>query len=469
MPREALKVRRATTYFKAFSERQLQVLTWWREGSPVRSANGIICDGAIRSGKTLIMSMSYVMWAMECFNGRNFGIAGKTIASLKRNLVTPLIQVMRVRGYKIRERRHDNEIIITYNGNQNTFTLFGGRDESSQDLVQGFTASGFFFDEVTLMPRSFVEQCRARCSVDDEENGGDFAKQWFNCNPSSPYHWFKTEILDKADKMNYLHLHFNITDNPSLSKRVINNYMTMYTGVFYSRFILGKWVIGDGVVYDNFDEKTMVFSAETVAQCRFSKTFIAVDYGTSNPTVFKKWRKSISNVIQEDKYGDRQIRVGDWVCTDEYFYSGKGKETSKQKTDDEYVKDLMEFVKYECAVFDHEGKFIRYDWSKVTVILDPSALSLRTALRKKGFKVKRAKNNVVNGIRVMANLLNSGDMKYSDVCVETFKEFGSYVWDAKAGEKGEDRPVKQNDHTMDADRYFAYTILRKRVGMEVWK
>lgn len=462
MPRVAEKARRATVYFESFSERQLQVLTWWREGSPVSDSRGIICDGAIRSGKTLIMSMSFIMWAMEAFDGQQFGIAGKTIASLKRNLVTPLIQVMRVRGYKVKERRHDNQMIVTYNGVQNTFFLFGGRDESSQDLVQGFTSAGFFFDEVTLMPQTFVEQCRARCSVTG-------SKQWFNCNPSSPYHWFKTEILDNCERMKYLHLHFNIHDNPSLSADVLETYMNNYTGVFYSRFILGKWVIGDGVVYDNFNEKTMVFSAETVAKAQYGKTYIAVDYGTSNATVFKKWRKSLSDIVQEDKHGERQIRRNDWVCTDEWFYSGKGKETSKQKTDDEYVKDLMEFCKYECAEFDHQGNFVRYNWANVTIILDPSALSFRTALRKKGFKVRKAKNNVLNGIRVMASLLNKGVMKYSDVCEETFKEFGSYVWDKKAGEHGEDKPVKQNDHTMDADRYFAYTILRKRIGMEVWK
>lgn len=448
--------------FTPFSTRQLQVFNWWMPNSPKRYCRGIICDGAIRSGKTLIMSMSYVMWAMEKFDGQMFGIAGKTIQSLRRNLVTTLIQVMRVRGYVIREKRNENIVIISYKGKTNSFYLFGGRDESSQDLVQGFTAAGFFFDEVTLMPQTFVVQAMARCSVKG-------ATQWFNCNPNSPYHWFKTEVLDKAEKLKYLHLHFSIYDNPSLTQERIDFYENTYTGVFYSRYVLGKWVIGDGAVFDNFNSTTMVFKPETVEQCTWKKTVISIDYGTSNATVFKKWSKSAVNIAEESNYGTKQIRINDWVCRDEYYYSGKGKDTSKQKTDDQYVRDLMEFVKYDCAEFDRKGNFIRYNWSKVAIILDPSALSFRTALRKKGFRTIRAKNNVLNGIRVMASLLNRGVMKYSEVCEETFKEFGSYVWDKKAAERGEEKPVKDNDHTMDADRYFAYTLLRERVGMQVWK
>lgn len=456
MAKPLLKIKNAPIVFSTFSQRQLQVLTWWLEDSPVKDMTGIICDGAIRSGKTLIMSMSYIMWSMENFNGTNFGIAGKTIASLKRNLVTTLIQVMRVRGYKIKERRADNLLIITYKGHTNYYYLFGGRDEASQDLVQGFTAGGFFFDEVTLMPRSFVEQCRARCSVEG-------AKQWYNCNPSSPYHWFKTEILDRADKMNYLHLHFVLQDNPSLSKGKINEYMNMYSGVFYSRYILGKWVVGDGIIYDNFDDKTMVFDANVVNRCKWSETYVACDYGTANATTFKKWSKSLTSIAD----GRNQIRVGDWVCRDEYYYSGR--ETKKQKTDRDYVKDMKEFCKEDCAVYDNKGNFVAYDWSRMVIILDPSALSFRTALKKAGFRVRRAKNDILNGIRVMASLMNQGIMKYSSVCEITFKEFGSYVWDEKVGEKGEDKPVPQNDHCLDADRYFAYTIIRKRVGMQIWK
>lgn len=456
--------RRAPIYFESFSEQQLKVLTWWREGSPARGSRGIICDGAIRSGKTLLMSMSYVMWAMENFDGQSFGIAGKTIQSLQRNLTNTLIQVMRLRGYNIRERRQQHMIIVKYNGHENTFYMFGGRDESSQDLVQGFTAAGFFFDEVTLMPQSFVEQCRARCSVPG-------ATQWFNCNPSSPYHWFKTEILDNHVKQKYLHLHFVIYDNPSLTPDTIEYYETAYSGVFYKRFILGKWVIGEGVVYDNFNEKTMVFKASTVNRIRYDKTFIAVDYGINNPTVFKKWQRASHDAEEPTKYGHKQIRKGDWVCTDEYYHSGKGKkdEQSKQKTDGEYIKDLMNFCKRECAVFDDEGKFLYYDWSQVTIVHDPSALSFRVACSKKGFRVRRAKNDVLNGISTMANAMNMGLMKYSDVCEETLKEFGSYVWDAKAGEHGEDKPVKMFDHTLDADRYFAFTILRERVEWKVLK
>ena len=138
--------------FKPFSRKQKQVLTWWCPSSPVKDKDGIIADGAIRSGKTLCMSLSYVLWAMESFNQQNFGMAGKTIGSFRRNVLFWLKLMLKSRGYSVVDHRSDNLIVVSKGDVQNFFYIFGGKDERSQDLIQGITLAGMFFDEVALQP-----------------------------------------------------------------------------------------------------------------------------------------------------------------------------------------------------------------------------------------------------------------------------------------------------------------------------
>ena len=170
-------MRAAGFKFAPFSRKQRMVLNWWTPESPVKDYDGIIADGAIRSGKTVSMSLSFVAWAMELFDGQNFIMAGKTIASLRRNVLSVLIPILRGRGYSCEERRGDGLLVVSRGSRENRFYTFGGHDDRSQDLVQGITAAGAFFDEVALMPESFVNQATGRCSVDG-------SKLWFNCNIS---------------------------------------------------------------------------------------------------------------------------------------------------------------------------------------------------------------------------------------------------------------------------------------------
>ena len=228
--------------FTSFSKKQLEVLSWWHDSSAFNSYDGIICDGAVRSGKTTCMSLSFVAWAFYRFSDCSFALCGKTITSLRRNVVSPLLPVLSSLGFDCREKQSQNFIDISLSGRKNRFYLFGGRDESSAALIQGMTLCGVFFDEVALMPRSFVEQAVARCSPSG-------AKFWFNCNPENPLHWFYEEWIKKAKEKNCLHLHFLMEDNPSLSKEVIKRYESLYSGSFYERFVLGKWVAVDGLVY----------------------------------------------------------------------------------------------------------------------------------------------------------------------------------------------------------------------------
>ena len=152
--------------FKPFSKKQRKVLNWWCDTSPVKDHDGIIADGAIRSGKTLSMSLSFALWAMSTFNGQNFGMCGKTIGSFRRNVLIWLKLMLKSRGYKVIDPRADNLVVISKGDVENNFYIFGGKDESSQDLIQGITLAGVFFDEVALMPESFVNQATARCSID---------------------------------------------------------------------------------------------------------------------------------------------------------------------------------------------------------------------------------------------------------------------------------------------------------------
>lgn len=438
-----------TFHFSPFSRKQKQVLTWWCKDSPVHDKDGIIADGAIRSGKTVSMSLSFAMWAMSTFNGQNFAMCGKTIGSFRRNVLFWLKLMLKSRGYSVIDRRADNLIIIRKGDTENYFYIFGGKDERSQDLIQGITLAGVFFDEVALMPESFVNQATGRCSVEG-------SKFWFNCNPDGPYHWFKVNWIDKSTGYRgkerveqirkkaaeegkdpglkeILYLHFTMDDNLSLSEEIKARYRSMYIGVFFKRYILGLWAAAEGVIYDMFDPEKHVKNIKEFFQILVNgNRYVSCDYGTQNATVFLLWNKGID---------------GKWYCIREYYYSGRDK--GKQKTDAEYADDLKKWL---------DGTRIK------AMIVDPSAASFIAELRKRGYKVIKANNDVLDGIRLVGMLLNLEMLIFSSSCTETIKEFASYIWDEKAAEHGEDKPVKQHDHGCDAVRYFVSTVLSSKVA-----
>lgn len=406
--------------FKPFSPKQRKVLNWWCESSPVKDKDGIIADGAIRSGKTLSMSLSFVLWAMSSFNGQNFAMCGKTIGSFRRNVLFWLKLMLKSRGYQVTDHRADNLVIVSRGETENYFYIFGGKDERSQDLIQGITLAGVFFDEVALMPESFVNQATGRCSVDG-------SKYWFNCNPDGPYHWFKANWIDKRKEKRLLYLHFTMDDNLSLSEKVKERYRNMYTGVFFKRYILGLWCMAEGIIYDMFSTEKYVRPLKEIEPILVKgNRYISCDYGTQNATVFLLWNKGTDGV---------------WYCIREYYYSGRDK--GRQKTDAEFADDFMKWI--------GDTKFR-------AMIVDPAAASFIAELRKRGVKVLKAKNDVLDGIRMVATRLNQNRLGFAAECENTIKEFGSYIWDEKAAERGEDKPVKFADHCMDAVRYFVFTI-----------
>lgn len=401
-------------HFKPFSRKQRKVLNWWCPDSPVKDMDGIIADGAIRSGKTLSMSLSFALWAMSSFNGQNFGMCGKTIGSFRRNVLFWLKQMLKSRGYGVTDHRADNLLVVTRGKVENYFYIFGGKDERSQDLIQGITLAGVFFDEVALMPESFVNQATGRCSVEG-------SKFWFNCNPDGPEHWFKKNWIDRREEKHLLYLHFTMDDNLSLSERVKERYRALYTGVFYRRYIQGEWCLAEGLIYQFDKERHTVTKLPAEGEW-----YISCDYGTLNPFSAGLW------CVNEGK----AVRVA------EYYYSGRAR--NQQLTDEDYYAELEKLA----------GKRVIH-----SVVVDPSAASFIACIRQHDrFAVRKAKNDVLSGIRLTSAMLQAGVIKIGVNCTDSIREFGLYRWE----EKGEiDKPIKENDHAMDDIRYFCSTIMRR--------
>lgn len=390
----------------AISDKQKKILAF-----PYSNYDAIICDGAVRSGKTSIETWAFVKWAMERFDNQRFGICGKTVDSAQKNIIVPFISMTLAKEiYTLKWRRADKVLeVISKDGKRNYFEVFGGKDESSFMLIQGRTLAGVLLDEVALMPESFVNQALARCSVDG-------AKIWFSCNPGSPQHWFyKNWIMRRAER-NALYLQFAMTDNPSLSKKTLERYKNMYSGVFYDRYIRGLWVVAEGLVYPMFDNVV-----PTVPR-KYDTYYIGMDYGILNPTAM--------------------LLVGHcdgvWYVVKEFYHSGR--ETNQQKTDAEYYVDL---------------KQLAGDLTIKRLIVDPSAASFITLVEKEHqFKIWDADNTVIEGIQHVAQCIADKKLMVNDCCKRTIQEFGLYRWDETAPE---DKVIKENDHAMDALRYVIQT------------
>ena len=404
--------------YTSFSPKQRRVLTWWMPGSEDTKKEAIVCDGAVRSGKTLAMGLSFFLWAMTMFDGKRFGVCGKTIASLRRNVLSEILPRMQSLGADWKERRTENLVTVTFKGHRNQFYIFGGRDESSASLIQGITFAGILLDEVALMPKSFVEQACARCSVAG-------SRLWFNCNPAGPSHWFYKDWILGAEQRNCLRLHFTMEDNPSLTETIRQRYQKLYTGVFYRRFVLGQWAQAEGRVYDFF-EPDMV---QPVPQGPFDRWYVSCDYGTVNPTSMGLWG----------------LQNGIWYRVREFYFNSR--EQMRQMTDEEYARALQELVG---------------DRPVTAVIVDPSAASFIEVLRRKGWRVQKADNDVLAGIRVTSDLLKTGKIVICEGCQDCLREMDAYVWDLSSGAK--DRVKKEHDHAMDDMRYFAATVLGKQFG-----
>ena len=399
--------------YQQFSAKQRRVLSWWLPGGRDAGFEAIVCDRAVRSGKTLAMGLSFFLWGMSCFDGKKFGVCGKTIASLRRNVLSEILPRLEGLGASWKEKRSENLVTVRFRGHENSFYIFGGRDESSASLIQGITFAGILLDEVALMPQSFVEQACARCSVAG-------SRLWFNCNPAGPSHWFYKSWIMEAERRNCLRLHFTMEDNPSLTEQIRQRYQRLYTGVFYRRFILGQWAQAEGRVYDFFEPEM----AKPVPPGPFDQWYISCDYGTVNPTSMGLWGRC----------------GGVWYRVKEFYFSSRA--AMRQMTDEEYAQALQNLAGQRPIA---------------AVIVDPSAASFIEVLRRRGWRVRKADNDVLSGIRLTSDALKEGRVVICEGCADCLRELEEYVWDLSAGA---DRVKKEHDHAMDDMRYFVATVLR---------
>lgn len=431
------RIRQPPLKYSTFSTKQKMVLTWWTPGSPYADKDGIICDGSIRSGKTTCMSLSFVIWAMECFSGQNFAMCGKTIQSLRRNVIKGLKGMLKARGYAVEEHRSENSMTVRKGIVVNEFYFFGGKDEGSQDLIQGITLAGLFLDEVALMLESFVDQATGRCSVEG-------SKYWFNCNPEGPDHYIKTEWIDRIGEKNLIRIHFTMHDNPSLSQRIIQRYESLYSGVFYDRFIRGLWVLASGIIFRYFaeDDTPYLFGDDDVLSSDgkliqpFSKVVMGIDFGgNGSKTTF-----SLTG-YQGGYHSFKVLEEAGLPVT--------------EAVDSKAICDkFIEFYRF-CL-----NKYKRVDWVFPDSASPTMINSLIGAAKDAGLPYRNIKgcrkNEVADRPKLIDLLLNSGRLKINKRCVQLRKAIASLRWDEKNPDIPEDLNINNCNDWWDC---MCYTLL----------
>jgi PBSX family phage terminase large subunit len=366
--------------------------------------------GSVRSGKTIA---SILRWIEYCINGPegNLLMIGKTQRSLERNVLDVIFDLVGIKNYKY--NRVTGEVYIY---GRKCYAI-GANDEKSSSKIQGITASGAYGDEVILWPESFFTMLLSRLSVKN-------AKLFGTYNPESPRCWLKVKYLDRIEELNLKNFHFTLEDNKSLDPDYIEALKREYVGLWYSRYILGLFVAATGAVYDSFDINKHVVNE--LPQEKFDKIYCSVDYGTANATCFLLFGRSNSK----------------WYVYKEYYYDSR--KAGKQKTDKQYAQDLIEFL---------DGKFPQ------KILVDPSAASFIQEVRSlKKYRVGFAQNEVLDGIRLTAKALADGNLLIYKDCTKLIEQIQSYTWDEKAQAIGIDKPVKVDDHAVDALRYGAIEI-----------
>ena len=410
-------------YFKwgRLSRRQKKVLSWWHKNSPYANYNGIIADGAIRSGKTVSMAFSFVIWAMSSYDRHNFAMCGKTIASLRRNVLGTLKNQLRARGYTATERRADNLLVVTKDNVANSFYIFGGKDESSQDLIQGITLAGVLFDEVALMPESFVNQATARCSVEG-------SKFWFNCNPGSVTHWFYQGWVLKCKRRKLLYLHFTMEDNLTLSEETKARYRSQYSGVFYKRYILGMWCVAEGLIYLQFAEDEQRYMIPQAQVPKLSYIEIGADVGGN---------KSNHAYVASGYTADRDVQY----VLKAWSYKANGVTVTR------YRENLVRFAD---SVKDLYG-FVDTVWVDNAEAAIVNELDAHSDYNIRGC----IKEEILDRIRCTDILMSQDRFKIVEgACEDLCDGFRTAVWD----DDHEDKPLDDGTYDRDVIDAFDYSM-----------
>lgn len=391
----------------------------------------ILLEGAVRSGKSYtanILSLKYIQKIPPC----SILVSGATVNTVKQNVINEWEKLFGIE-FIIKRDLKGEYFTIPYKGYEGKYFYIRGRDKQTDfKKIQGMTLGFWYRDERVHHHQSFFNMRLSRLSQ-------TFSKSILTCNPDNPYHYIKTDFIDKQytdeEFSSYFQsFSFLITENPSLDKKYIMKQKSNYSGVYYDRMILGKWVLAEGLIYDSFDKSkhTKKYNKQEIDLLKNNpngKIYIGIDYGTQNRTVFLKFVKI------ENKF----------YLIEEFYHSGR--ESKKQKSTSDYAQELKNFI--------GEDKIYK-------IYIDPSASYFKVEIQK--IKIKggtNRKNDVIDGIRNVQDVFNKNNIIIYDNCKDTIKELSTYSWDEKLSEKGEDKPQKVNDHTMDALRYVIYTTNKK--------
>lgn len=389
----------------------------FRQGQSIleSTARTNLWHGPIRSGKTVASILRWITYMSGRPTG-NLMMIGKTLTTLQRNILMPMEDLLGARNVKHSVSK--KEAVIC----GRTVMLEGANDEGAEGKIRGLTLAGAYGDEVTLWPESFWVTLMGRLS----EPGAQF---FGTTNTDSPFHWLKVRVIDRAGDLDFAHFPFALKDNLTLSPEYIASISAEYTGMFYKRFIQGLWVMAQGAIFDAWSDALEVDPAD-LDRLLWHDEYVTIDYGTTNPCVFLRCGVARGSTIEA-------------AVLDEYYWDSAKEE--RQKTDQQYADDLVAFI---------GGRPVR------GVIVDPSAASFIAELRGRGLPIMTADNAVLDGIRLTSSWMASGRLKVSKKCRDLIREIGSYVWDERAQLRGEDAPLKKNDHACDALRYFVMTVLK---------
>lgn len=379
-----------------------------------------IAAGSVRSGKSYILLHRFIDEIYKGPPGKML-FTGKSEKTIRDNIIDPMNTIL---GGKLRYFSGHGYCML----GDRKINVVGANDERSVGKIQGNTYAGALGDELATLPQSFFDMLMTRLSITDSKFFG-------GTNPDSPYHWLKTEYIDKLKDHPQMLKTFNfvLEDNPILDESYIQFLKTKFSGLWYKRYIEGQWVLADGSVYDFFDQKKHVRRGPPT----YAKYYLlGIDYGTNNPfaAVLIGFNDDYTPTLWVEK---------------EYYWDPKVE--GFQKTNAEFARDLEDtFGGYPIKLF----------------YIDPSAQSFEVELRRNRKPVKHANNDVLEGIRSVSTLLSQGDLVICEDCPNLIKEFESYIWDEKAVRRGEDKPVKQRDHLLDALRYGLFTHFGKKTSLK---
>ncbi|MEU7911331.1 PBSX family phage terminase large subunit [Microbispora bryophytorum] len=388
-----------------------------------------IWSGAIRSGKTIASLLRWLIYVANAPRGGSLVIVGKTSDTIARNVFDPLMDPA-ITGPVARR--------IIYTRGAPTANILGRRveiissnDARSENRLRGMTCAGAYVDEATLIEREFWDQLLARLSVKG-------AQLFATTNPDAPNHWLKRQFLDRKSELDLRHWHFRLDDNKALDPAYVKALKAEYTGLWYKRFILGLWVMAEGAIYDMFDPDRHVVDELPLMERWLS---VGVDYGTVNP-----FDAILMGVSRPDEAGQRRIYLAS-----EFRWDSRAER--RQLTDAEYSQKLTDWLDRVPDTYGPGTHGVRPQW----VIVDPSAASFITQLHRDGFTPTMGDNSVLDGIRTVSNLMAADHLRVHSSVSGFLDEVGSYAWDDKRAEVGEDRPVKVDDHALDAARYALHT------------